>query len=196
MKGEDGVKKGIVIGICVLLLIIMAGGALFLYHQNRSGFTAEEIPFGLTWGMSEEEVEERMFEQNGYCSTRKVNNLMLFEDISWKQKDLFIYGSFEESGLSGITVNIYVKAEKEKDSVAKHLESVYKKADSVEVLMESNEDYRMYIMEDKVVVIDKLSDMVLFSVDAIAVHDNGEYNAAIDTYREAKAAGKKTVYVP
>jgi len=36
----------------------------------------------------------------------------------------------------------------------------------------------------------------LFSVDAIAVHDNGEYNAAIDTYREAKAAGKKTVYVP
>ncbi len=191
-------KKSIVIGICVLLLIVLAGGAgtLFLYHQNRSGFTAEEIPFGLTWGMSEEEVEEWMFEQNGYSSVQKIGNLLLFDDIRWEEKELSVHCSFEGSGLCGVTVMISVTTEKEKDSVAKQLVSPYKKADSVEVLSERDAEYRMYIMEDKVIVIDKYDDKVLFSVDAIEVYDNGEYNPATDTYREAREAGEKTVYVP
>lgn len=43
-------KKWLVVSV-ILLLVVLLGGCLVLLLHNRSDFSAEEMPFGLKWGM-------------------------------------------------------------------------------------------------------------------------------------------------
>lgn len=188
-------KKWLVVSV-ILLLVVLLGGCLVLLLHNRSDFSAEEMPFGLKWGMREEEVEDWLYEQYSYIPDKRVRDLMLFEDVEWEERELEFFCSFAENGLCGITVMIYTSTERTQDSVVKKLDSVYEKADSVVILRESEPDEKFYIMQDRVCSIDVVGDKVLFSVDAIETFDVGNGNSAIETFNEAKSAGMKTVIVP
>ncbi len=192
-------KKIIISIVCILLAIfLVAGGigAYLLYEHQKNAFTADDIPFGLEWGMSQKAVEDWLFYEYGYVCDERIADQLAFTGVEWEERELMFSCIFGENGLESVSVKIYNLSEQSKHSIFEKISELYKKADSVEILTERDPYCRIYIMEDKEASIYGLSEMILFSISSIESWDHESGNSVIEAYKEAEELGLKTITVP
>lgn len=197
-RGKNMKKKLVVIIICVLLAIFLLAGAIgvyFLKFHKKFDFTAEELPFGLEWGMSMQEAEDWMFNEfDLVCDARKEEK-MLYDQISYNGMSVRLLLSFYEDVLRGVSLTV-LDVGKSKGLVFNELKEIYRKDALLEGIYTGDYACRQYITNKNEVLLSEESSTVSLIIDDIDQYTIDDRNSRRAMVEEAEKMGVKSIKVP
>ena len=191
-------KKLVVIIICVLLAIFLLAGVISAYFMKFHGkfdFTAEELPFGLEWGMSMQEAEDWMFYEHDLVCDESIEGLMLYDQISYNGMNVRLLLSFYEDVLQGVSFNV-LDVGISKGLVYNELKKIYRKDALLEGIYTDSHASRQYITNKNDVLLSKNTSTVSLIIDDIEWFTIDDRNSRRDMVAEAEKMGVKSIKIP
>lgn len=191
-------KKLVVIIICVLLAIFLLAGVISAYFMKFHGkfdFTAEELPFGLEWGMSMQEAEDWMFYEYDLVCDESREGLMLYDQISYNGMNVRLLLNFYEDVLWGVSFTV-LDVGISKGLVYNELKKIYRKDALLEGIYTDDHASRQYITNKNDVLLSKNTSTVSLSIDDIEWFTIDDRNSRRDMVAEAEKMGVKSIKIP